>query len=162
MKNKRLIIICIAAGIVAAVIVAVMLHTMYGSRVARSGRETNNSAYYDDGAPPADPSIVGKWQNADNPQWYKVYYDDYDGDGYYWGKEWSEDDDVYEEDLQFHGNGWFRWRKENKILVEHYMMEIRDVPITRRWRLRTKPDSLLLFYPDDRRQCDRFGRVPTE
>jgi hypothetical protein len=90
---------------------------------------TNIVTYFVGEMPPADPLMVGKWKNMDNHGWYKVYYDDDDGEGHYWGKEWDESDEVFEEDLSFHGNGWFRWTKSNDTLYEYSTMDFRDVPI---------------------------------
>lgn len=90
---------------------------------------TNSIIYFEGEIPPADPLMVGRWKNADNAGWHKVYYDDDDGEGHYWGKEWDEADDVLEEDLGYHGNGWFRWNKSNDTLIEYSTMDFRDVPI---------------------------------
>lgn len=90
---------------------------------------TNIIGYYEGEVPPADPLMVGRWKNLENEKWHKVYYDDDDGEGHYWGKEWDEADDVLEEDLSYHGNGWFRWVKSNDTLYEYSTMDFRDVPI---------------------------------
>lgn len=39
-------------------------------------------------------------------------------DGYKWGKEWDENDNVYEEDVNrdYHGNQWFIWKKEPTMI----------------------------------------------
>ena len=91
--------------------------------------KTNTVIYFEGEVPPADPLMVGRWKNMDDAGWHKVYYDDDDGEGYYWGKEWNESEDVLEEDLSFHGNGWFRWTKSNDTLYELSTMDFRDVPI---------------------------------
>ena len=90
---------------------------------------TNSIVFFEGEMPPADPLMVGRWANNENQGWHKVYYDDDDGEGHYWGKEWDETDDVQEEDLNYHGNGWFRWRKSNDTLYEYSTMDFRDVPI---------------------------------
>ena len=90
---------------------------------------TNSVIYFEDETPEADPLLVGHWTNTENTGWHKVYYDDYDGDGRFWGKEWDESEDVLEEDLSYHGNGWFRWEKHDDTLQELYTMDTRDVPI---------------------------------
>ena len=54
--------------------------------------------------------LVGTWQNNANPQHYMVFtYDTSDSitEGYRYGYEWDESEDVYKEDLVEHGNGWF-------------------------------------------------------
>lgn len=90
---------------------------------------TNSIIYFEGDVPPADPLMVGRWKSMADSGWHKVYYDDDDGEGHYWGKEWDEGDDVLEEDLSFHGNGWFRWVKSNDTLYEFSTMDFRDVPI---------------------------------
>ena len=105
---------------------------------------TNEAVFFVSDVPPADPMMVGKWRNSGNQLWYKVYYDDYAEDGTYWGKEWDEKDDVYEEDLSYHGNGWFRWSLRNGKLEEYATMDSRDVPIAKEYKVRhLSADSLV-------------------
>lgn len=61
--------------------------------------------------------LIGRWQTG---QEYIVFYDLDAGDGYAWGKEWNEAQGVYESDLDgedYHGNGWFKWKKGTTISV---------------------------------------------
>ena len=161
MNKKRIIFILLSlVGLLAvAAVVYVLLVLPKHSQTTIDPYATNDNYVFEVDAPPADPAMVGKWQNSDNPQWYKVYYDDYDGDGYYWGKEWNEDEDVFEEDLQYHGNGWYRWRRDGKQLVELHTMDMRDVPIAKQWRVKTEKDSLVLFEPEQRKQYYSFSRA---
>lgn len=110
-------------------------------------------AQWEDGVPVADSLIVGKWQNKDNPHWYKVYYDDYDEEQkLFWGKEWDESEDVQEEDLNYHGNGWFRWVKRGNILYECATMDACDVPIHRFYTIKNiNANSLVYFEPDHKK-----------
>lgn len=158
MNRNRILMIGILVALFVAIVAAVLL-VVLPTKWSSDDHATNDVYYYEDGAPTADPAIVGMWRNAANPQWYKVYYDDYHGDGYFWGKEWDEADDVEEEDLTYHGNGWFMWRKEGKNLRELHKMDLGDAVIPKFWRFQTKQDSLLLFNPDNKRICDRFGKV---
>ena len=109
----------------------------------------------------ADPMIVGRWQNRHNPQWYKVYYDDFDEkEQMFWGKEWNEAEDVMEYDLNYHGNGWFRWNKEGNILREYATMDNRDVPIHRAYKiLLSTSDSLVCADNDYKKIIFRFSRI---
>lgn len=118
--------------------------------------------------PHADPAIVGRWVNTDNPQWFKVYLDDFDEEQQlFWGKEWDESDDVFEWDLSYHGNGWFRWKKEGNIIREYATMDARDVPIHRAYVLHTpntrnaSPDTDSLVYHDIdyKKRIYRFSRL---
>ncbi len=113
--------------------------------VVEIDKETNNVLYFEDGSPSANSLIVGKWQSTSNQQWYKMYLDDYDGDGYFWGKEWDEQDDVKEEDLSYHGNGWFRWKIEDNELIELSSMDSRDVPIPKQYDIiKLREDTLTI------------------
>ncbi len=110
-------------------------------------------AQLEDGVPVADSLIVGKWRNKDNPNWYKVYYDDYDEEQkLFWGKEWDESEEVFEEDLNYHGNGWFRWVKRGNILYECATMDACDVPIHRFYTIKNiNANSLVYFEPDHKK-----------
>lgn len=126
---------------------------------------TNSTGYAIEETPSADPALVGKWSCAENPQWYKVYYDDPDDEeSYFWGKEWDETDEVQEEDLMYHGNGWFRWRKENNRLTELHTMDANDVPIPKLWFVKflsvhMSNDSLVMTNAERKSQCYHFKRV---
>ena len=161
MNRKQLIILLLSVAAIAAA--AVWYGAYHRQREQENeGLTTNSAGYAEEEVPHADPFIVGKWQNDVNPQWFKVYYDDYDEDeGFFWGKEWNEADDVSEEDLNYHGNGWFRWRREGKQLIEMHTMDVQDVPIPKVWNILTQslPDSLILTNPDRKKQCIRFGRI---
>lgn len=64
--------------------------------------------------------LIGTWQNESNPQHYMVFtYQTSDSitEGYHYGYEWNEEEDIYEEDLVEHGNGWFEWKLQKKDLL---------------------------------------------
>ncbi len=65
-----------------------------------------------------DTLLIGHWQCVDHPTWHKVYTDEYSGNGYYWGKEWDEAEDVNEDDLVDYGNGWFEWKMDKNDVLE--------------------------------------------
>ena len=140
MKKPTLILFIVIAMVGAAIGAALYLSGEKAPASRQTGEEaqgdeienehkTNSIIYFEGDVPPADPLMVGRWKNMDNAGWHKVYYDDDDGEGHYWGKEWDEADDVLEEDLSYHGNGWFRWIKSNDTLYEFSTMDFRDVPI---------------------------------
>lgn len=92
----------------------------------------------------ADPMLVGYWQNVENPNWYKAYYDDEDEDeaGVFWGKEWDETDGVMEEDLSWHGNGWYKWQRTTTGVVERYRMEINESEVPYIYKLKIKDNTM--------------------
>ncbi len=155
MKRKGyIIILCL----VAAAITAAAVWYFVSREKPQEGQEgmitnehpTDGPGYYADDTPQADPMIVGKWRSIDKKGWYKVYYDDYDEDTQkFWGKEWDEGEDVQEEDLNYHGNGWFRWEKKRNVLREYATMDTHDVPIHRKYELKfISPDTIVYVEPD--------------
>jgi len=147
MKLKRFFIILFSsvAFIAAAAVVWHVQETeYYKSRLQTNKHPKLWKVLFERRIPKADPLIVGKWQNKENPLMYKVYYDEYDEENkLFWGKEWDESEDVQEEDLKYHGNGWFRWEKRGKNLHEYATMDITDVPIYRGYKVRyLSKDSL--------------------
>lgn len=117
----------------------------------------------EDDIPKADPLIVGKWQNKENPLWYKVYYDDYDRkEKLFWGKEWNEAEDVMEEDLRYHKNGWFRWERKGRIIHEYATMDTRDVPIHKEYhfyKYKASRGTLIYYETDYRKIKYRFTKI---
>ena len=84
---------------------------------------TNELVYFEgeeeqDGLTDEDEMLLGKWQSLENEQWYRVYTDEEAKDGYYWGYEWDEAEDITEADLKKHGNGWFMWKKRGSKVLE--------------------------------------------
>lgn len=160
--NKQLILIL--SAVAAAIIIAAGLAWFVINRAPQAQEmtddehTTNGALYFEDNIPPADPLMVGRWQNIDNPQWYKVYYDDYADEDFYWGKEWDESDDVQEEDLNYHGNGWFRWRKHGNELQELHTMDTRDVPIVKIYIVTENDEIALCVKEKGRKETYRFRR----
>lgn len=163
MERKHIIIIalCGIATIAAGIGTYQYIKHHPKERVIINDHPTDGPLFFEDSIPPADPLIVGKWQNTANPKWYKVYYDDYDEEqSLYWGKEWDEADDVFETDLKYHGNGWFRWKKQDGILHEFSTMDYRDVPIHRGYKIiLSSADSLTYFEVERKSAPLRFGKV---
>ena len=159
-RNQLVILILCIAAVVAAT-VGYGIYYMQTHEGENKILSTNNDGYAIEEIPHADSLIVGKWQNSDNPQWYKVYYDDYDDEErLFWGKEWDESEDVHEEDLNYHGNGWFRWEKKGNSLYEYATMDARDVPIAKRYILLfSSKDSLAYCEQEHKQYCFHFSRV---
>ena len=165
MTRKHIILICSYIAVVTAAISAAVYYLQHHDKeeevqITENDFTTNTRRTYEDENPVADPALVGRWENADNPQWHKMYLDDYDDNGWFWGKEWDESQDVYEEDLVYHGNGWFRWHKEKGVLTEVSTMDMRDVAIPKQWNIRIFADNDSLSLTDiipPHRSC-KFAR----
>lgn len=88
---------------------------------------TNKVVFYD--GEKIDTLMIGKWQHCMDTTWFRVYTTEPAGDGYYWGKEWNTSEDIFEEDLMPYGNGWFKWKKDDKSVMEFQMTEIKGIAI---------------------------------
>lgn len=150
MKRKHLFILI---GLSLAIIAVAVGYGIYRRSTKTQEGEilymhpTDRGGYYEEEIQHADPLIVGKWQNTHNAGWYKVYYDDLDEDTQmFWGKEWNEAEDVHEDDLKYHGNGWFRWEKKGKALHEYATMDARDVPIHKEYTIHLSSSDSLVYY----------------
>ena len=82
-----------------------------------------------------DTLLIGKWQHMVDTGWFRVYTLEPAGEGQYWGREWDTSEDIYEEDLKPSGNGWFKWRKEDKAIMEWQMTDINGVIIPYEYKL---------------------------
>ncbi len=159
MKYKHQIIIIVSLVVVVGAGAYYLLNR--NTERENAALNTDGGGYAEEEMPHADPMIVGKWQNRDNPQWYKAYYDDFDEDKQmFWGKEWNEAEDVFEQDLTYHGNGWFRWRKEGKTISEFSTMDIRDVPVCNDYIIKIlSADSLVYIKSAHKKVVYRFLRA---
>ena len=162
MKRNHILILCLCCAAVLAAAVGTWryIKTHPKEHVVVNTHPTDAPLFFDDSIPPADPLIVGKWSNTENPKWFKVYYDDYDEEQcLYWGKEWDESEDVLETDLRYHGNGWFRWKKQDGFIHEFATMDYRDVPIHRGYKIiLSTQDSLVYFEAERKAPALRFAR----
>ena len=162
--SKRTIVILSSMLAAAAIAAAVVWYKSHREAQPQENVVLNehptDGAFYECDIPSADPLIVGRWINTANPQWHKAYYDDYDEETeMFWGKEWNEADDVQEEDLRYHGNGWFRGNKKGKELREFSTMDVKDMSIARIYILqRSSSDSLVYHERDYKRDIFRFAK----
>lgn len=109
----------------------------------------------------ADTQLVGYWQNVENPNWYKAYYDDEDEDeqGVFWGKEWDETDGVLEEDLAWHGNGWYKWQRTPKGVLERYRMDINESEVPYHYNITFDKDESMIVTDVARNRTYHFNKV---
>lgn len=167
MKHKRLLIFSFSLLTICAA-AFVVWHSMrplsQKELIITNDFATDSPKYFEEGTHIVDKKIVGKWQNTDNPQWFKVYYEDYDKETKtFWGKEWDENEDVYETDLNYHGNGWFRWVRKNNLLHEYATMDNRDIPLYRKYQLsKSSQDKLIYFDPDFNNTVYRFQKISNQ
>ena len=108
-----------------------------------------------------NPLLIGHWQGVDNPGWHRVYTEEYSGNGYYWGKEWDESEDVTEEDLVDYGNGWFEWKMDGNDVLELATSDMTESRVPFIYSIKKLSDKDLI-YVEQRSSIKRtFTRVET-
>lgn len=109
--------------------------------------------------PCANERLVGYWVNDENPDWHRAYYDDEDEDepGVFWGKEWNEDEGVKEEDLSWHGNGWFKWQYTKNQIIERHRMEHNQAEIPVEYTVQKLTDNELVLI--EQRQSHKVKHI---
>lgn len=122
-KRTLWIIIIVASATIAVAAGIVYWCSQPRLFIDRLGKaDETNKVVYAEAERVANPLIVGKWYVEKHLTSFKAYYDDpCEQEGYFWGKEWNEEEDVMEEDLEYHGNGWFQWCKKGNQLMELHM-----------------------------------------
>ena len=81
--------------------------------------------------------------------------------GYLYGREWDEAEDIYEEDLLPHGNGWFKYKFEsNGGLHELHLMDNEGAEIPKEYIVSKLTDTDLEYYEKDYKSIKyRFSKV---
>ena len=71
-------------------------------------------------------NLFGRWEAMIYSQEYMVFSSDVAEDGWYWGYEWNADDkpesDLLPGGRDYHGNGWFMWKKGKNYITMRNMM----------------------------------------
>lgn len=86
--------------------------------------------------------LVGRWQSQSG-QDFIVFTNEDAGEGYAWGMEWNADETLESdlEELDFHGNGWFKWKKGGDYITARNMMSISEAEAAVDWKLYELNDS---------------------
>ena len=87
-----------------------------------------------------------------------------DEPGYFYGREWHEEDDVYESDLKPYGNGWFKYLFETKDggLTEIHLMDNGGAEIPMVYVVSKLTETELEYYDQDRKQRKFYFEKVTE
>lgn len=96
--------------------------------------------------------LQGLWlENGDTIVGHYVRFttDQSDEANYFWGCEWTESEDVYEADLVYHGNGWFKYRLNEKELLEIHKMDYGWADIPKVYIVSILTSSNLNYYEKD-------------
>lgn len=130
MKKKTGILICLCIVLVVALAGGIYYYVAHhSSSTAVEGgmveldeeQHTHGVVFFMD--MDIDTLMLGKWQHQTDTTWYRVYTSEPAGEDFYWGREWNESEDIFEEDLMPYGNGWFKWKKTDKEVIEWHMTD---------------------------------------
>lgn len=92
-----------------------------------------------------NPLLLGHWICVDQPSWHRIYTDEYSGNGYYWGKEWDEADDISEADLIDYGNGWFEWKMDGNDVLELATSDMSETRVPFIYTIKKLSDKDLIY-----------------
>lgn len=138
MKNNSLVI-----GILA--VIAVVMTSCFGP--------TNEPSF-------VEADLLGLWQE-EGAEAYVRFTSEQDETGEYkYGREWDESEDVYEEDLQQYGNGWFKYKLVKSDLTEIHLMDNGGADIPKVYVV-VKLTAAELEYRDEYKITHRFVKVVT-
>ena len=95
--------------------------------------------------------LQGLWletQVRDMEHYVRFTTEQSDETGYLYGREWDEAEDVFEEDLQPHGNGWFKYKFEivDGKLTEIHLMDNGGAEIPKIYVVSKLTDTELNYY----------------
>ena len=96
----------------------------------------------------SDPQ--GLWQENNTEHFVRFTTEQSDEAGYLYGREWDEAEDIYEEDLLPHGNGWFKYLFEtNGNLTEIHLMDNGGAEIPKVYIVSKLTSTTLEYYEKD-------------
>ena len=95
--------------------------------------------------------LYGLWEENNTQHYVRFTKEQSDEAGYLYGREWNEAEDVFEEDLKEHGNGWFKYElKTTGTLTEIHLMDNGGAEIPKVYIVSKLTDSALEYYEKDR------------
>ena len=96
--------------------------------------------------------LQGLWQEKNTQYFVRFTTEQSDETNYLYGWEWDEAEDVFEEDLQPYGNGWFKyWFETNGNLTEIHLMDNGGAEIPKVYVVSKLTDTDLEYYEKERK-----------
>lgn len=93
--------------------------------------------------------LQGLWQEDGTKHYVRFTTESADMTGYFWGKQWDEDEKIYEDRLVYHGNGWFKYQLSEKgKLVEIHVMDNDGGLIPKTYIVTTLTNSRMVYYEE--------------
>lgn len=106
--------------------------------------------------------LQGLWQNDQYDTWHVRFTTDAaDETNFFWGCEWGDfGDDVKEEDLVYHGNGWFKYSLDKNEVVEYQRMDYDWAEIPKVYIISKLTDTELEYYEKEHKNIKfKFAKV---
>ena len=95
--------------------------------------------------------LQGLWQENNTEHFVRFTTEQSDEAGYLYGREWHEDEDVFESDLKPYGNGWFKYLFETSgNLTEIHLMDNGGAEVPKVYVVSSLTSDLLEYYEKDR------------
>ena len=106
-------------------------------------------------------SLQALWLENNTQHYVRFTTEQSNETGYLYGREWDEAEDIYEEDLLPHGNGWFKYKFEsNGGLHELHLMDNEGAEIPKEYIVSKLTDTDLEYYEKDYKSIKyRFSKV---
>ena len=90
------------------------------------------------------------WEENNTQHYVRFTTEASDEAGYYYGREWHEDQDVFEDELLPYGNGWFKYElKTSGTLTEIHLMDNGGGEIPKVYVVSRLTDDELVYYEKD-------------
>ena len=106
-----------------------------------------------------EADLLGLWKNAGQEAFVRFTTEAADPTGEYkYGREWNEDEGVFESDLKPYGNGWFKYKLVNSNLTEIHLMDNGGADVPKIYTVLQLTDDVLK-YRDDRGVITTFVKV---
>lgn len=102
--------------------------------------------------------LQGKWCKDGQQDYRRFATEQASREGYYWGWEWDEGEDVQESDRTSHpyGNGWFMYTIQGDQLLEIEKTEYGWADIPKVYIISELTSTTLVYYPKDYPKDKRY------
>ena len=101
--------------------------------------------------------LQGLWLENNTQHYVRFTTEQSDETAYLYGREWDEAEDIYEEDLMPHGNGWFKYKFETSgDLTEIHLMDNGGAEIPKVYVVSKLTDSDLEYYEKDHKNIKYY------
>lgn len=106
-----------------------------------------------------EADLLFLWKNAGQEAFVRFTTEAADPTGEYkYGREWNEDEGIFESDLKPYGNGWFKYKLVQNDLKEIHLMDNSSAEIPKVYIVLQLTEDVLK-YKDDRGVITTFVKV---